>query len=211
MTSWILGYTIVTAAICGQSHAIKTSKNLEDDPLPVKRLAFEDAYIMAANAGCVLVWRGWWLFFEGIIYYFPAYCRDGVSDCSLGYAHLFPFALLSMCYTSSSLLSKGCERDGEAKDGKCICFPMQFFSAFFKDDIIGVTYCPKEDSSYDKRQYRATICSVNRTAGRQTRYSPSPEDTKYTKSQRTSPRRSSPGAKLSNHSSFTRGQINFDS
>ena len=209
ITSWIVGYAIVTAAICVQSDAIKISKKLEEDPLPVKRLAFEDAYIMAANAGCVLVWRGWWLFFEGIIYYFPAYCRDGVSDCSLGYAHFFPFALLCMCYTSSSLLSKGCERDGEAKHGDGVRFSIQYFSAFFKEEILGATDSPKDDSRDGRKQYRETICSVNRTTGRHTRYSPAKEDT--ANSHRTSPRRRSPGAKLSNRISFTRGQINSDS
>ena len=208
-TSCIVGYAIVTAAICVQSGAIKMSKNLEEDPLPVKRLAFEDAYVMAANAGCVLVWRGWWLFFEGIIYYFPAYCRDGVSDCSIGYAHFFPFALLCLCYTSSSLLSKGCERDGEAKRGEGVRFQMQFFSEFFKEDISGATECPKADSSNGHRKYRETICSENRK-GRHTRYSPAKEDTKYANSHRTSPSRRSPVAKLSNRISFTRGQINSD-
>lgn len=205
LTSWIVGYTVVISAIYRQSDAIEMSKRLEEDPLPMKRLVFEDAYIMAANAGCALVWRGWWLFFEGIIYYFPAYCRDSVSDCSLGYAHFLPFLLLSLCYASATLLSKGCERDGDVKGGEGVRFPVQFFSAFFRDDIIKA----KEEDSGARRQNRDADRSSCR-AGRQRRFSPAREDTKYPHSRGFSPRRSSPGSKLVDRNSFTRRQTRFD-
>jgi len=204
LISWAVGYAIVTTAVYRQSDAIEMSKRLEDDPLPVKRLVFEDAYIMAANAGCVLVWRGWWLFFEGIIYYFPAYCRDGISDCSLSYAHFFPFVLLSLCYTSATLLSKGVDRVGEVTHGEGVRFPIQFFSVYFSEDIARA-----KDDSDAGRQNRETARSTTR-AGRQRKFSPAREDTKYPHSRRYSPRRSSPGSRLVDRNSFTRRQTRFE-
>ncbi len=130
--SWILGYAIVSAALFYEPRSRDLSRTFEKRGANWKVL-FEDADLVVANIGVILVWRGWWMYFESLAYYFPIY--HGSFDVTSMYSNLSAFAMLCLCYASATAVLKGCDFDGQMPDGEGVTFSLDYFSDFFREQI----------------------------------------------------------------------------
>ena len=132
VASWIIGYAIVGASFMLEPLAIKISRALDSRNKSIKTV-FEDCFLLMSNVGVILIWRGHWVFFESLMYYFPIY-HNGL-DISAFYGLFSAFMMMCLLNTSSSLILKGCDFDGELTNGQGVSFGVDYFAVFFKEEI----------------------------------------------------------------------------
>jgi len=121
---------------------------LEQKNNEIGRLLFEDVYFLFCNIGVVLVWKGHWQFFDALSYYFPVVL--GGYDVTPFAANSGAFLLMALCHASSSLVLRGCDIDGELKEGAGVQLSISFFAEFFSDTI--ETETKKEEEKKLKRE-----------------------------------------------------------
>ena len=132
LASSIAGYFIVFFFILLQGPARKASSGLEKRTGFMK-IAFEDMFFCGANIGVILVWKGWGQFFDALGHHFPIN-HYGI-DVTWLYATIVPFILLVLVHSSGTLVTKGCDVDGDSQDGEGINFSISYFSGFFAEEI----------------------------------------------------------------------------
>ncbi|ELT90713.1 hypothetical protein CAPTEDRAFT_21929 [Capitella teleta] len=130
--SSVYGYIICFVFILAQGPARRVSASFEKKNHWMK-IAFEDAFFCGANVGVILVWKGLGMFFGALGDNFPIY-HNG-NDVTWLYATLVPFVLLTMVHSSGTLVTKGCDVDGDFMDGEGINFSISYFAGFFAEEI----------------------------------------------------------------------------
>jgi len=99
----------------------------------VVKTLLEDIYIYIATAAVILSWKGVGMAVDALAKQFPIV--HGETDYTGVYANLISFLLLSVCYSSGSLVGKGAERDGSLTGGSGVEFSTDYFAHFFSDFI----------------------------------------------------------------------------
>lgn len=132
MASAVYGYVIVFFFILAQGPARRASAQLEKKNHWYKIL-FEDFFFCGANVGVILVWKGLGMFFGALGDNFPIH-HNG-TDVTWLYATFVPFFLLVIVHSSGTLVTKGCDVDGDFMDGEGVNFSISYFSGFFAEEI----------------------------------------------------------------------------
>ena len=158
VSAWVLGYTVSAFALSLESVAKKISTDFEKKNNEIGRLLFEDVYFLFCNVGVVLVWKGHWQFFDALSYYFPVVM--GGYDVTPFAATGGAFLLMALCHASGSLVLKGCDIDGDLKEGSGCELSISFFAEFFSDTIQSETQ--KEEEKKMKESDARSVQNNNR-------------------------------------------------
>ena len=155
--SWAIGYSLVLIMFLFESRFVQLSRHLEKKSRRQK-IMFEDFVLLVANAGVILVWRGHWMFFESMAYYFPIY--HNATDMSAFYGNFSSFIMMCFLHTSATLIMKGCDFDGDFDNGAGLNFNVDYFAEFFKEEV-------KQEEALEKRELKELAAEqrANQTGG----------------------------------------------
>lgn len=133
LVSCLVGYGVVGICTIIQLSVKNWSASYDKDNRRFLKLFLEDVYIYIASAAVILTWKGVGMAVDPLVRQFPL--EYGGKDYTSLAAHLVPFLLLSICYTSASLIGKGADMDGTQPDGSGVEFSINYFGHFFNDYI----------------------------------------------------------------------------
>ena len=125
----------------------------------MKQIAFENFCYLVAGFAVISAWRGIWMWFDLLATKFPIYIFH--KDVTPLVGCLTSYILIVMAKLSNSLPYKGCEIDGELKNGEGLIVCTDYFIDFITNMKKQQQDENQKEESNDKRYAESNHVSEN--------------------------------------------------